>query len=216
MLDETTAKGRIVAAALRLAAERPWEAVGLRDIAAAAGMNLAELRREVSSKEGILAAFIRAIDDEVLAAAPNPVDEENPRDVLFDVIMRRFDALAPYRAALKSIAASPSVSVSTLRAMAESQAWMLRAAGIATEGVLGPVRVAGLAAIHGQVFGTWLEDDDAGLARTMAALDRRLRRGERILGSVDAGLGWLRQAAARGRTRPPRAKREAPSDAPET
>ena len=33
---------------------------------------------------------------------------------------------------------------------------------------------------------TWLKDDDPGLARTMAALDRRLRRGEQTLSSIDA------------------------------
>ncbi|MGH9810464.1 MAG: hypothetical protein ACRD9W_24995, partial [Terriglobia bacterium] len=59
-----------------------------------------------------------------------------------------------------------------------SQHWMLQAAGIGTEGPLGGLRVSGLAVIYASVFRIWLDDEDPGLARTMAALDRRLRRGE--------------------------------------
>jgi hypothetical protein len=59
--------------------------------------------------------------------------------------------------------------------------WMLEAAGIGTDGATGGLRVAGLAAVYASVFRVWLEDDDPGHARTMAALDRRLRRGERSL-----------------------------------
>jgi hypothetical protein len=62
---------------------------------------------------------------------------------------------------------------------------MLRAAGIPVEGIEGQVRAAGLGAIYGSVFRTWLKDDDPGLARTMAALDRRLRRAESTLSSLD-------------------------------
>ena len=50
------------------------------------------------------------------------------------------------------------------------------------------MRVAGLGMIYASVFGIWLEDDDPGLARTMAALDRRLRRGERTCAA------WSRSA----------------------
>jgi len=34
--------------------------------------------------------------------------------------------------------------------------------------------------IHTQVFLVWLEDDDPAMAKTMAALDRRLRRAEQL------------------------------------
>ena len=46
MLDLSTPKGRIVAAALRLAGERRWRDVTLADIATAANVRLVDLRRE--------------------------------------------------------------------------------------------------------------------------------------------------------------------------
>ena len=55
----------------------------------------------------------------------------------------------------------------------------------ATDGATGGLRVTGLATVYASVFRTWLQDDDPGQARTMAALDRRLRRGERTLRNVE-------------------------------
>jgi ubiquinone biosynthesis protein COQ9 len=98
-----------------------------------------------------------------------------------------------------------------------SQHWMLEAAAISTDGATGAIRVAGLGMAYAWVFRTWLEDDDPGLAKTMAALDRRLRRGERVLGSIErfdaavsrfaAALGEFRRSAAGGRS-----KSSAPAD----
>ena len=89
---------------------------------------------------------------------------------------------------------------------------MLQAAGIGTEGLTGGLKIAGLALAYPSVFRIWLEDNDPGYSRTMAALDRRLRRGERALQGLDqaqktAGrLGEaLRDAArsfSRGRAKP--------------
>ncbi len=185
MLDPNTTKGRLVAAALRLAGERPWSDVTLADIAQAADVSLVDLRRDFGSKADILAAFVRAVDDEVLGSAPPRSTEQPARDALFEVVMRRFDVLAPYKPALKSITETWPTDPVLLRALAASQAWMLRAAGIGPEGVDGQLRTAGLGTIYASVFRTWLEDDDPGLARTMAALDRRLRRGERTLNTLD-------------------------------
>ncbi|MEQ1576514.1 MAG: TetR family transcriptional regulator, partial [Hyphomicrobium sp.] len=70
MLDELTPKDRIIAAAMRLAAARPWDDVTMRDIADSAGIDLAAMRREFGSKGAIIAAFTRAADDAVLARAP--------------------------------------------------------------------------------------------------------------------------------------------------
>jgi len=200
MLDQSTLKGRIIAAAMRLAAERPWSEVLLKDIAEAAGTDLTALRREFPSKSAILSAFIRAADDAVLARVPKFTGGESARDRLFDVIMTRFDVLEPYKPALKSIAASRPFDMNLARRMMASQAWMLHAAGIGTDGVMGVSRVTGLTSVYAGVMETWLADDDAGLARTMAALDGRLRRGEqsmRMLSDVLNGADRLASGVMR-------------------
>ncbi len=185
MLDQLTIRGRLVAAAMKLAAERPWREVTLAQIAETAGVSLVDVRREFDTKADVLAAFVRSVDDAVLARAPQRSGTQPARDALFEVIMSRFDVLSAYKPALKSIAVAWPVEAPVVRALCQSQAWMLRAAGIRSEGLDGQFRATGLGAVYASVYRTWLSDDDPGLARTMAALDRRLRRGERTLQTFD-------------------------------
>jgi ubiquinone biosynthesis protein COQ9 len=185
MIDTTTAKGRLLAAAFALAAERPWAHVSLGDIADKAGVTLVDLKASFDGKPAMLAEFSALIDDEMLRRAPRRTPDQCTRDALFEVIMSRFDALGPYRAALKSIAGSGFADPAQLRAVMNAQHWILAAAGVPNDGAAGLARATGLATVYASVFRTWLDDDDPGLARTMAALDRRLRRGESAINRVD-------------------------------
>jgi len=185
MIDQSTPKGRILAAALTCASKKSWADVTLLDIAEAAGLPLIDLRGQFNTKDSIIAGLLRATDDEVLKRAPKRAEGQEPRDVLFDILMTRFDVLAPHKAALKSIHASGPADFALAGPFLSSMHWMLQAAGIGTDGVGGGLRVSGLAMVYASVFRVWLDDDDAGLARTMAALDRRLRRGERSVRNVE-------------------------------
>jgi ubiquinone biosynthesis protein COQ9 len=220
MLEPTSTRNTIIATTLRLAAERPWRQVTLLEIASAAGITLTALRDEFPDKAHILSAFIKSVDDEVLARAAQPAPDQAVRDALFEVIMSRFDVLAPYKPALRSIAADATIDASQVRPLLASQQWMLEAAGIGTDGFEGAAKVLGLASVYASVFRVWLEDDDAGLARTMAALDRRLRRGERTLQRIDdICSGVSRFAAAmtpRGFSPPRRPDDRGGAQAPDT
>ena len=66
-----------------------------------------------------------------------------------------------------------------------SMRFMLEAAGIGIEGAAGAIKLQGLALAWARVVGAWLDDDEAGLSKTMAALDRELTRGERAAAGVD-------------------------------
>ena len=76
---------------------------------------------------------------------------------------------------------------------------MLTAAGLSAEGVKGAVRRAGLLSIYRSVFLVWLEDDDPGLAKTMAVLDRKLRNGETWMKRADAMCDRFMSIVARRR-----------------
>jgi len=195
MLDQATPKGRILQAALDCAAKKPWADVTLIDIAEAAVMPLGELRGLFAGKTAILAALLRAVDDEVLGKVPARSPGQEKRDRLFDIVMTRFDVLAPYKPALKSIYASGAADFALAAPYLSSQHWMLQAAGIGTDGTLGVLRVTGLALTYASVFRVWLADDDPGHARTMAALDRRLRRGERTMRNLEQAGALLHRLA---------------------
>ena len=133
MLDQITPRGRILTAALSCAAAKSWGEVTLLDIAEAAQLPLAELRGEFASKTDIIAALLRAVDDEVLARAAKHSEGQEKRDALFDIVMTRFDVLGPHKAALKSIHASGPADFALAGLFISSQHWMLQAAGIATD-----------------------------------------------------------------------------------
>jgi AcrR family transcriptional regulator len=198
MFDQFTRKGRILAAALECAARKSWGDVTLLDIAEAAKLPLVDLRSELGSKTDILAALLRAVDDEVLKRAPKRGEDQTSRDALFDIVMTRFDVLAPYKKALHSISASGPADLALARPVLSSMHWMLEAAGIGTDGTAGSLRVTGLAAVYASVFRIWLEDDDPGHARTMAALDRRLRRGESAIRNVEQVSSVVQRIATDG------------------
>src|SRR5262245_7177629 len=185
MFDQFTLKGRVLAAALDCAARKSWAEVTLLDIAEAAKLPLVDLRNEFGSKTDVLAALLRAVDDEVLKRAPKRTEGQAARDHLFDIVMTRFDVLGPYKSELKPIHACGPADLALAPPPLASMHWMLQAGGIGTDGAAGSVRVAGLAAVYASVFRIWLEDDDPGQARTMAALDRRLRRGERSIRNAE-------------------------------
>jgi ubiquinone biosynthesis protein COQ9 len=198
MLDQSSPKGRILAAALACAAAKSWSDVTLLDIAEAADLSLVELRAEFNSKTDIMAALLRAVDDEVLRRAPKRAEGQSARDALFDIVMSRFDVLGPHKKALQSIYASGPADLALTRPVLSSMQWMLEAAGIGTDGAAGSLRVTGLATVYASVFRIWLEDDDPGHARTMAALDRRLRRGEGAIRNVEQVACVVQRLATEG------------------
>ena len=183
------ARDRIIAALMALVAERSIEEVGFADIAGRAGVSLADLRQEFGGKLAIVAACVKDIDRKVLAGGDADLAEEPPRERLFDVLMRRLEALAPHRTAIKSLMRSarrhPSLALALNSLAVRSQQWMLTAANIDAAGPRGWLRAQGVAFLYARVLRTFVEDDDPGLARTMAALDRTLGRGQRWSGYLD-------------------------------
>ena len=125
----------------------------------------------------------------MLASASGDMGEEPPRERLFDVLMRRIESMAPHREAvrslLKSAQCNPGLAFALNALAVRSQTWMLTAADIDAAGPRGVIRAQGLAMLFASVLRTWVDDDDEGLARTLAALDRALARGQRWSGMLD-------------------------------
>jgi AcrR family transcriptional regulator len=180
---------KIIAAFLTLLADKPIEQIGFAEIAKGAGVSLTQLRGEFSSALAIFAAHVKTIDRAVLAEDFSDMAEEPPRERLFDVLMRRLEVMAPYRQAVRSLLRSagrnPPLALALNGLAVRSQQWMLAAAEIDASGPSGMVRAQGMALLFSSVLRTWVRDDDPGLARTMAALDRALARGQRFIGLLD-------------------------------
>jgi AcrR family transcriptional regulator len=191
----------IVEALMRLLQTRDFAKVGLREIAREAGVSLSTLRDSHEGKHAILAAFTRQIDRAVLDGGP--AEGETPRDRLFEIMMRRFDALDPYKEAVRKVARAARSDLCLARALhrnsARSQKWMVAAAGADKSGLVGAAMIEALVLLQSETLRAWLDDDDPGMAKTMAALDRGLARGARAMNLLDSICDRLRAFASRDR-----------------
>ena len=102
--------------------------------------------------------------------------------------MRRFDALQPYKPALdvlrRELLGDPVAALCAGASLLRSMRWMLEAAEIPTGGVRGAIAIRLASGAYLSAMRVWQRDDSPDLARTMAALDARLRRIEGWFGSA--------------------------------
>jgi AcrR family transcriptional regulator len=177
-----TPEDRLIDAALALAERQGLRRTGLAEIAKEAGVSLAEAYALHRGKAAILRAFQRRIDAAALASLGRD-GGESARERLFDLMMRRFDALKPHKAAVSAIlrdSVGRPVSILGLLGLERSMRWMLEAAEIHTGGLAGRLLVHLIAALYLSALRVFLNDESEDLGRTMAALDRGLRRGESL------------------------------------
>lgn len=195
---------RIIEAAMAVAAREGWRRTSLGDIAAEAKITLAQLHALFRSKQAILDALVEGVDGKILEQEVTEAEGEPSRERLLDVLIRRFEALAPHKEALSSIlrdtCPDPASMLCAMPRLMRSMTWSLEAAGISAAGPLGRLRVKGLAMIYVSAMRVWLKDDSPDMGRTMAHLDRSLRRAERFV-SV-----FPRRRANTGSEEPPEAE----------
>ncbi|HYC25638.1 MAG TPA: TetR family transcriptional regulator [Roseiarcus sp.] len=188
--ESADARARIIEALLALAAEQPFEDISISAIAAKAGVTLADFRDAFPSKGAVLAGFSRRIDRLVLEKQGDELAGEETKDRLFDVLMRRLDAMAPYKEGLRGVARwlrrEPLAAVAVNQVVVNSMRFMLEAAGVDSEGAVGALKLQGLAMAWARVLDVWFDDDEPDQAKTMAALDRELTRGGRIVARAES------------------------------
>lgn len=175
-------KTAAIDAAMRLAAERGWRKLTLAEIADGAGMSLADLYELYPSKQAILEGLRRAADRAAMAGGA--VAEGQARDRLFEVLMRRFDALERWRPGLAAViedgSRDPAAMVCGGVGLVCSMAATLEAAGLDSSGIRGIMRAKALATAWLPALRVWLSDESEDRSATMASLDKGLRRLESV------------------------------------
>ncbi len=207
MSDTTAAaadsEARLVAGLWRVVARHGWDGLTMRRVSAASGVSLAELRRRCPTPSVLLALHNRVVDQQVLEGTV-PDTGDTPRERLFDVLMRRVDALQPHRRGvlrlLDEALTDPVLALALFSGLPRSMAWMLEAARIGTDGFAGALRANGLAAVWLYTLRAWARDNTEDLGPTMAALDRALDRAEQAARTL--GLGPADRAGGEGPAAP--------------
>ncbi len=173
-------------AALALAAEKPWSQITLAEIAAKAGLTLQDFHGFGGREE-----IVEAVDgyfDRAMSADGVP-DDASSRERLFDVIMKRFEAMEPYRAGLRELMKFRETSLThVVRLPAHrhaSAAWALASAGLDDDsGAPASLKRITIAFVIASTERAWRPEKSADFALTMAALDKGLRQAEERLGQL--------------------------------
>ncbi len=176
-----------------------WADLSLAAVAGRAEVDPSELERRYATKTSLLRAFQDMVDEQVMAAVDPEDQDESTRDRLFDLLMQRFDVLAPYKEGLarlsRELISDPIALVGWGARLKRSMAWVLSASGGPSDSCLGRVHTDGLTALWLATARVWLQDDTPDLTKTMAALDKNLARAEQAANQL-AQLPWRRGAAA--------------------
>lgn len=178
-------KAALREALLRMVAAGGWRDLSYADIAKDAGLSLAAAYEAYPSKAAILTGIGRDIDARLFASLDEDPLDGSPKDRLFDLLMRRFDALNEHREAYAALAwelpRTPVEAGCLALQLRRSLANMLEAAGLSASGLRGAFRIEGLGALYACALRVWLKDESADLSKTMAELDKRLGQVERYM-----------------------------------
>jgi hypothetical protein len=185
------AEARLRAGFWRAVAALGWHGLTMRRLAADSGLPLSVLRRALPTPLDALRLHLRLTDQEVLRGTL-PGQGGSARDRLFDVLMRRFDALQPHRPGVlrlsRDLRRDPLLALALGPGLVVSMAWMLEAAEIGSAGPAGLLRAQGLAGVWLAALRAWEDDPTEDLGHTMAALDRLLDRAERVAHTLGLGV----------------------------
>ena len=161
-------------------AARGYGKTRLSDLADQFGVSFKEFHAHYASVDDIIRAFLDDVDQSMVASV-HPGSAANKREIYFDMMMARMDALQEHRAGvvrwLKEIVKQPQLWGGVLKRWQKSLSLML---DIAKDSPVYPVKKLGLAGVYATTLRTWVDDDSADMAKTMASLDKALSKAESV------------------------------------
>jgi len=188
-------------AALKLLAQQEWRSLTLAAVARATKLQLPQVLGIVPAKTALPGMILRMLARETARRYSGDSSAGDPRERLFDVTMTWFDVQHSHAPALKRLYRALQVDPATLLAMRGDvlhASGELLALAEADFGTSPRVQAAIVAGVLVRAVSAW-HDDDVEMGKTMAQLDRDLRRVERLL--------WPKPGTAGVSPTSPKAKR---------
>lgn len=178
----------LLALAFEIIAETGWRGFSFTQLAERANLSMSDVRKTFSGRAGLLDALNQRLDQAMLAVDADDLAGLPPKDRVFEMIMSRLEAMAPFRAGLcrliKDARFDPELIAMTACRIDRSLAWLQDAStpggnsGSFVQQIRRRIQRRILGAVYLQTLNVWSTDDSADLTKTMASLDKQLRRVE--------------------------------------
>ena len=186
----TPTAAQVLDAALEIAEETGWDALRLRQVAAALNCPLSALLAHYRDLDAVANAWFGRAGAAMLApVAADFYDQPGP-DRLHSVIMRWFDALAPHRRISvdmlqgKLYASHPHHWVPMIFDLSRTVHWIRDMAGLDATGRRRQLEEIGLTGVFLATLAVWSRDASEGQERTRCFLRKALRRSDQLLGRL--------------------------------
>ena len=113
------------------------------------------------------------------------IEKSSQRDMLFEIMMARYDILNEYRTSVKNIInhfmTRPQGVLKLIPKLIESKILIATFANINPSGIQGVIKIKIIFALYYLTLFTWLNDENEGLEKTMSVLDKYLNNIEKVI-----------------------------------
>ena len=113
------------------------------------------------------------------------IEKSSQRDMLFEIMMARYDLLNEYRTSVKNIInhlmSRPQGLLKLIPKLIESKILIATFANINPSGIQGVIKIKIIFALYHITLFTWFNDENESLEKTMSALDKYLNTIEKVI-----------------------------------
>ena len=170
---------KIAEKTLKILTKKTFNALSIQEIL----KNNTKKKINIKSKVDLLKNINRYVDD-ILIKETKSLENSSTKDMLFEVLMKRFDILQKNRESYieiyKAFKKTPQYFIKLLPSFLESMIVTAELANFNVNGLKGSVRLNGLIFIYFLTFFQWLDDQNSSLEKTMAELDKNLHQAEKF------------------------------------
>ena len=167
--------------------KRSWNSIKIDEVYNKININKKNFQNKVDNKRDLLRNINHYFDFK-LHNITNSIDQSTRKDMIFEIIMMRFDILQIYRKSIIKIfeffKKKPQELVFLLPSLIESMISMAGLAKISVAGIKGNLKVKGLLVIYFSSFLVWTKDNSESLEKTMKSLDNYLDRSGKLLSII--------------------------------
>ena len=140
-------------------------------------------KTNIKTKFDLLKTISKYVDY-LLIDKTNSLENSTSKDMLFEVLMARFDILEENRKAFleiyKILKKNPQQFIKLFPTFLESIIITAELAKYNVNGLKGTIRLKGLMLVYFITFFQWVDEKDSSLEKTMTALDKNLDQAEKL------------------------------------